>query len=382
LVEPSKAAVSRAVSAIIVIIIVIVASAVGYYAFVSTTPSTPSSSFTASTNANNVLNVVSWAGSTSDGLEAQVPGFNKQYGTVTNVILQGGAGETLAKLRASVGHQSIDVWYTNSEAALNAVRSGLLEPIDTTKVTNLNNYVSAPLFTGFTGTPFVVNGTVYGIQEEVGYVGIIVRTDLVNASQITSYKDLWNPIYAKKVAMPQLYWYTGGDVFWVSQWWTGSPNNTSVAFQKLQALVPNIADLYSTDSEVVRLLVSGQAPIVVAPFYNAYAAAQDKAPVKVIVPSDSPLFAYTDMITFVKGSPASDELKYDFLNYMMQTDVQNAYSAITGDYALLNNPTVPQALQTFVGFSNLWGIDPAYAVANYPAWSDAWQKQIVPLLSS
>ncbi|HKM49802.1 MAG TPA: extracellular solute-binding protein [Candidatus Bathyarchaeia archaeon] len=359
---------SRGLS-IAIIIIVVLAATTGYFAYQTVKPATT----TAVSNVN-VLNVATWTGPFTDGLEAQLPGFNKANNVITNVIGQGGVGETLAKLQASLGHQSIDVWYTNNEAALRAANSGLLEAIDTSQVQSLSSYAST--------APFMVNGTVYGIRNQITYIGIIIRTDMVDASGIKSYKDLWNTIYAKKIAIPQLYWYTGGIVYCTARWWSGSFQNTQVGFDKLKQLVPNIVNVYSTDSEAVRLLVSRQAPIVIGPFDDAYAAAEEGAPIKVVIPTDSPLFQSPQMITFVKNSPASDQLKYQFLNYALQPSVNNAYSNVAGNYPLLKNPSVGPALMPYVGFTNTWEVDPSFTVSNYPSWSRTWQTEFVPLLSS
>ena len=81
------------------------------------------------------LNIVNWEGYTDPSF---VKGFEKETGCQVNDVFAGTSDEMFTKFRSGGGGQ-FDLASFSGDASVRAIRSGSLQPLDTSKLTNYKN---------------------------------------------------------------------------------------------------------------------------------------------------------------------------------------------------------------------------------------------------
>src|SRR5437879_1511074 len=86
------------------------------------------------------LTIAIWSGPPTTALQDFLSSFQKKYPDVSVKLLsQGGAGQTLARLRAEKARPTIDIFFSTESAAWFSANEGLSSPITEEKVPNLKN---------------------------------------------------------------------------------------------------------------------------------------------------------------------------------------------------------------------------------------------------
>ena len=187
--------------------------------------------------------------------------------------------EAFAKLQT--GYES-DLVHPCSGWFLSYVENNLVQPIDTSKLTNFAKLAPELVEQG------KINGKQYFIPWDWGYESIIVRTDKVKTMP-TSWADLWNPEYKGKVAIfdsAETQHIVGALALGFDPYNTTPEQNDAIT-QKLIELKPNLLTYWSDFSEIAQLISSGDVWIAANTWPDSYQLLlNEKVPVDYITPKE------------------------------------------------------------------------------------------------
>jgi hypothetical protein len=166
------------------------------------------------------------------------------------VLETGNAAERLAKLDARKANPNVDVVQITDFLALDASAKGLLQPIDHTKIRNLDQVYD------FGRDPLrnkeAIAYTVYS-------VGLVVRTDKPSAA-ITSWKDLARPELKGRVMLANITGNQGlAQLFMVDRAWGGFAGDMATGFARLGEIKPNVVTYYTQTAQMTALFAQDEA---------------------------------------------------------------------------------------------------------------------------
>ena len=312
-----------------------------------------------------------WAAAFEDGVGAA---FEEESGRNLQVAL-GDNATWLAQLRAAKdGDAPFDVMILLPEQQIQAVDEGLIEPIDTSRLSNWED-VSPSL-----AEAFVEDGEQYGVPFSAGGLGLAYRKDLV-AEPPTAWSDMWDPQFAGHVAALPPTFQAG------AQWFAGlvheqggtldDPAAVDAAFGRLEALAPAVSATPNNAVGVQTALQQGSAWI--APWWDGRAAA--------LAQSDPNIaFAYPDsgataaVTTFYIPANAPDkDASYALLDTLLDPEAQRPFvetmwyptSNLTTEYSEEFRAAVSADPETFDSY--VW-VDYATLTPNLNDWQNRWNE--------
>jgi spermidine/putrescine transport system substrate-binding protein len=173
-------------------------------------------------------------------------------------------------------------------------------------------------------------GNVYSIPYMWGSTGIGVNAKFIDAATITSWKDLWNPLYKGKVLLQD----DVREVFHMALKLGGKSSNTTdagdieAAYVLLKELMPNVL-LFNSDSPRLPYL-AGEVSIGMIWNGEAWMAAQENPDIRYIYPKEGANL-WVDSFVIPKGA-RNVKNGHAFINYMLKAEVakqcveQNGYA--------------------------------------------------------
>lgn len=323
----------------------------------------------ATAHAQKATLVVSGFGIAQDKIEKNISRpFEAKCGC--NVVFEvGNNADRLAKLNARKASPNVDVILLADYFAKQASAQGLLEKLDMGKLTNagkLYDFAKDPLKDG-TGVAF----TVYS-------VGIAYRTDKIT-TPITSWKDLWRPELAGKVALPNITTTQGPPMVWlINKAYGGKDANVNPAFDQLGKL--KVLTYYNQSSQMTSLFAQDEiwaAPVGRFAWGGLLAT---KKPLAWARLSDGQA-GLVNVASIVKGSKNID-LAHQFIDFMLSTPVQTAQAMDLVDSPVNKQVKLPAAIasQLTVGVTqvaNLRFMDTAYVLSTRDTWIQRWNREVV-----
>jgi putative spermidine/putrescine transport system substrate-binding protein len=359
-------ALSKTIIAIILTVIIIVAAisgAVLYYQLTKTSKPT--------------ITVAIWGGAWETGAKAALAGFENAYNVKINYYIQSDSLETVQKEVTEASHPTIDVILTGPSQAMTGIAAGVVQPLDPSIVTNLADITPT--------ANLVINGSTYFAGNSLNFFGIAVRTDKINASDVTSWKWLWDSSLApKKLGVPTPTYY--GMPIVASYAWYGDQyhNALNESWAKIETLAPNIGLAYDTDSVASEALSSGTINALVCYQTVAYSLIQSGAPVAFIVPKDQPTWLFPNGPIAIKNGPAGTKLQMELINWLLSANGVSAYCAGIAANPTNANSTIPTSMIPYMlsptQLNTIPPIDYQYYAQNSDSWSQTWDSTIKPLL--
>jgi spermidine/putrescine-binding protein len=321
------------------------------------------------------LTVAIWSGPPATALQDFLSQFRKKYPDVTvKLMYQGGAGQTLARLRNEKARPTIDIFFATESAAWFAANEELSVPITLDKVPNVRNMKDDAGATG------MYEGKQFWVPYWKGYVGIAVNTKVYDPKTITSWKWLWSKDLApRKLGLPANFWFSGGQIQQVAKIWGGNEKNYEIAFEKLKDLAPNVGLVYASDADSMKALISGETPAQLTLFDDVYRSIVEGASLAAVAPPDAPVFAYYDVIVAVKNPPGGESLQMLFINELLTLEANQRWNNLIADEPTIKGATVDPKLKDYVGFANQWHPDQSVVVKNWTTWNERHKKEIEPL---
>jgi len=236
--------------------------------------------------------------------------FEQLYGVKVNREEYSSNEEMYAKL--SKGATTYDLAQPTDNFLPLMVRTGLLQKLDSTKLSNLKNI--AAQYLPMHGDP---SGE-YAVPYMAGTQAIVVNTDKVEAKP-TSWADLWNPAYANRMVFVDDPRVTIGLAL-LSE--GKDPNTTDPA--ELEAIKPKVAELVKNirifDSDSPKsALIAGDADLGMVWTAEAELANRDLGTIDYVYPSEGQ-FNFQDGYVMLANAPHADAA-YAFLNYTLQGNI-------------------------------------------------------------
>ncbi len=220
--------------------------------------------------------------------------------------------EMLTKVRTSPG--IYDVVLMNNIYVMEAAGEGLIQPIDTSKITNF-----ADLTPSLRDSPrFVKDGKHYAISWVWGLTSFAYNTKKISG-QPDSIEALWDPSHAGKVgwrddaleSIQMAALATGQDM--------NAPADMDKVKAKLQALKSQIKTFWSSEDEWNKYMAAGDYDIAV--YWSGSAARSKKAmklPVEFVVPKEGAI-GWFDGLTIAANAPNPDGAA-QFIDFMVSPE--------------------------------------------------------------
>ncbi len=282
------------------------------------------------------LRVLNWQGYGTDEAWA-IEAFSKAHDVKVSHDYFNSEQEMLTKLRTSPG--TYDVVLINSTFTGQAQSEGLIQPIDTSKITNF-----ADLTPTFRDHAYLnIDGKTYGLSWVWGVTSFAYDTAEISAAP-ESIQVLWDPEYKGRIgwrddpieAVQLAAIATGQDM--------NNPADMGKIREKLEALKPQVATFWSSEDEWNKYMQADQFDIAV--YWSGSAARSKKAfglPVEFVVPKEGAI-GWFDGLSIATGAP-NPEMAHAFIDYMVDPDFYVPWDNNVGAPASANgkaNAELPQ----------------------------------------
>jgi spermidine/putrescine-binding protein len=298
---------------------------------------------TAIPETSTTLNLYAW----SEYVPQQMlDDFSEKYGITVNYDTYSSNEELLAKLQA--GATEYDVIQPSDYIIAPLITSGMLEPLDVTKLSNFGNL-----------NPNLINrdydpGNKYSIPYQWGTTALIYDKTVV-PSEPKSWIDLWDPAYEGRLVFLDDEHEVLGMALEVLGYDRNSTNEAELteAEQKLLELKPNIL-LFDSDAPE-NVIITGEAWAGMVYNGNATLAYQENPNVEYICPTEG-CTIWFDNLAILKGAPHKDAALL-FLNWVLEPQ-QSAL--ITTEFGYLSPNTAaieylkvndPEYYENYMSFS-------------------------------
>lgn len=277
---------------------------------------------------NESLNVLIWGVTWQSAIEEVSKNFTDETGISVNVVTQASSGDGLAKLQAMRANPDVDVWFTTASVATRSIHEDdLFAPLPSEQMDNIKD-----LPQGLVSSHYV---PVYSYPT-----ALIYRTDLVT-EPITSWADLWDPRFEKKLAVPAMGMYQGRLLMMAAGKDGGDPMDADAGFAALEELKPNVAIFYSSDAQARQALAQGEVSVLVAPPSQGKRVADAGRPVEVISPK--PAVMNSDVMMIVRSG--NEDAAAQYINYLISAPVNEFIAERLNMSAVNVNSAQPESLR-------------------------------------
>jgi putative spermidine/putrescine transport system substrate-binding protein len=302
--------------------------------------------------------------------EVFVVPFAKQKG-IRAVYSLGDFNRQLSRVIAERQNQRSDILHMHqfNAAALEAL--DLIVPPDPKIMTNLADVSPSFRFPALVGKVLAPFGVAYNSKK-------ITR-------KIASWKDIWDPAFTGKVAIPKWEWIGSTWFYAANRVWGGDENNIEPGIKACRQLINERKAVIMNNVDHGATLYSNE-EIWISPHYNARAA-QLKAqgqPVEFVYPEEGAL-NWVFNVGILKGRPSDSEtLAQEFVNYTLDPEAQVQFAnkigyPPTNSKAIAMLPKDSPLIVTPAQVENLGRLhlDFAPMIANRDAHAERWNKEVV-----
>lgn len=322
----------------------------------------------ASANAQETLTISVYSFAQDAYKEALYDPFEEICGCEL-VIETGNSVERMAKIEANAADPVIDMAVISSHDALRLAQKGLLQPLDTSKLSSFDRLYPAaqdPI-----GDNMAVGYTFYASS-------IVYRSDLV---EIDSWGDLLGPELAGNVSLPNITGTQGPlTLMMLDKSMGGDGQDFTGVISKIGEHADDIVTFYSRSSELAQLM--NQEEVIAAPV-GRFAWSRFRS---------SPLpFAWAEPVEGQAGgmnvmlmtaNNGNEDLAYQLMDYWLSADVQtriaNALIDSPANMDVVVSDEVADNLTYGADLINSLNImDPATIIANRDAWVEQWNTEVI-----
>jgi putative spermidine/putrescine transport system substrate-binding protein len=307
--------------------------------------------------------VVGCAGSHASWMEKLVaPHMKAKIGAT--IIFEGTKSSVnLEKMSSNKDKPYLSVVQMDDPVMIQAVQQGLLMPITTAMAPNLSK---------------LRKGAVHMDGMWANYVqpwaGVAYNSNKVKG--VPSWAQLWEPAAKGKVIIPSLQNTEGmWTLFMAAHLGTGKPLSQAqyeidAAFAKLEALKPNVLNVYAVMSQAFNLLEQGEISMLAGNF-SSYTLPRKASgvPVDLAAPKEG-IFAMPSGICLVKGGP-NPTLAQAYVNEMLGAELQGKIAEFSS--SLPANLDVPATASSPKGVE-IFSPDWAFVAKNRKEWITRFDK--------
>jgi putative spermidine/putrescine transport system substrate-binding protein len=310
---------------------------------------------------------ISWWGFNGDKLEQMVlKPFRAQCGCEL-VFETGNNADRLNKIKIR-GGSGVDVVYLSDSFSQIGVKEGLFQPVDRSKLPNLN---------GIYELARAPQGP-YGPAYTIGRIGIIYDSAKVT-TPITSWKDLWREDFRRGLSLPGITTTAGPMTVLIAGAQAGVDPyaNPKAAFAALAKLKPNVVKNYNTGSELVNLFSTGEVKAAIAQDFTL-AQIQAAVPTARWAQLSDGDFATLNTVNIAKGA-ANPDLAHQFINFILDPKIQeelakNGVDAPVATAVQLNPQEASRWTYGAQMVSSLKRVDYEKLNAAKNDWVDEWSE--------
>lgn len=306
------------------------------------------------------ITVQIWGTTWANPMKRLSEAFAKETGIAVNYETQTSAGEGLVKIQAARARREVDVWFTTASVAERAAEdTQLFIKLPYDKIPNaekLNKNARAERF----------------VADAAYAIVIIYRPDLVQ-KPIVGWKDLWDPAFKGKIAVPNMQMFQGRMLMLCANINGGSEKNIDKGFECLASIKPNIALFYSSDHQARQMLGQGEVVAMVGSTTHAKALLDQGANVKIAAARPTPLDYDGCMIV---NNPRQ-ELAAKYVDYVLRTDVQEDIAKSRGVMPVNPAAKAPEFLTGIVpAAGEALVVDEKLLNSNIGDWTARFNREI------
>lgn len=310
---------------------------------------------------------ISWWGFNGEKLDQYIVQPFQAKCDCTLVFETGNNADRLNKIKIR-GGEGVDVAYFTDAYSQIGIEEGLFQPIDRSKVPNIDGlYEMAQAPQGE-----------YGPAYSIGRVGVVYDSAKVNPP-ITSWADLWRDDLKGSVSLPGITTTAGPMVVMIAgdKAGTNAFEDADPAFAEIEAIKPNVVKNYNTGSEMINLFSTGEVTVSLAQDF-ALGQLQKAVPTVVWADLEDGAIATLNTVNIPKGSQ-NVELAHEFINFILDPELQKTLAANGVDAPVVKSVelTPEQAKQWTYGaemVDNLKRVDYAKMNAVKANWIDRWNE--------
>jgi len=265
------------------------------------------------------IRVMFWGGDQGRAITQHVvEPFQEQTGAKV-VIEQGRTGDTMAKVRAQKANPQLDIAMFDDVGVLLLGQEGLLDAIDTSRLPNAKDIQPRAIFEG-------EKGKVQGVGIFQFVTALLYNPQLVKEPP-TSWGILWDNAYRGKVQIPST---RTAIAFFIAvaaaRLNGGDEYRMAPAWDALRALKPNLHSLITNETVTAEMFKSNELAVIAHATFLFKGFIEKGYPIRVAYGLKEGVFGTVSVATIVKGHRGKDELIYDFLNRLLDADVQRKIS--------------------------------------------------------
>jgi spermidine/putrescine transport system substrate-binding protein len=257
---------------------------------------------------------------------AVLQAFEKETGIKVKYSTYESNEAMFAKLKI-IKKNGYDVVFPSTYFVERMRKMGMLRSLDKSLLPNMKNLDPKLL-----NKPYDPNNA-YSIPYMWGSSAIGINSKYIRTASVTSYNDLWNPVYKGKILLMD----DVRDVFAMSLRSLGysgndtNPEHIKAAYQKLLKLKPSVK-VFNSDSPKQPFL---NQEVTIGQIWNGeiYMAAKENPSLVFIYPREGATFWADNMC--IPTSVRNFKNAHAFINYMLRPDVARKNSELTG-YATPN----------------------------------------------
>ena len=317
--------------------------------------------------AETELTVIVYGGSFEAGWrKAVIEPFEKANPGIKVKIATGLTMQTVALMRAQKDDVRVDVTMMDEVGAAQANAEGLYQPLEPSKVPNIEKLYPQFRIKGdpYTKFMFVSQALVY-------------NKDMVKEKP-TSWMAMWDPKYKGKIAAPDIT--TSHGVFLLltaADINGGALKNIDPGFELLKKLKPNILTFYTQHAQLAQLFTQGDVAMASWTSDRAQAAIDGGAPLAWTVPKES-AYIIDSTIGIAKGTKNLEGAQ-KYVNFVLSADAQAANARYTYLGPVNQETKLPPEIAGKLPVSDLprlktadWG----YVTTVLPQWTQRWSREI------
>jgi putative spermidine/putrescine transport system substrate-binding protein len=311
--------------------------------------------------AQNQITVQVWGTTWQSVMQSLAQEFEKQSGIKVVPVTQASSGEGLVRLQNMRDAPTIDVSFTTSSVAERAVTDKkLFLPLPKASMPNL----------AAVGIPGAVSES--WVAAYYYPVSIIWRPDLVK-QPITSWSELWDPRFARKLGIPSVSMYQARMLLVSATLNGGGVANVEPGFTALKALKPNVGLFYSSDAAARQALAQGEIAVLIGPPSQAKRMRDQGVPVDIVSPKPAPMMF--DVMTLVNTPRAAQGAR--FIDFVLSRSSQDAISEKLNMAPVhKDSKPAPEVARALPKPGDAVAFDEGPINANIAAWNERFNREV------
>ncbi|HET6521538.1 MAG TPA: ABC transporter substrate-binding protein [Geminicoccaceae bacterium] len=320
-------------------------------------------------SAQTELTVIVYGGSFEEGWrKAVIEPFEAANPDIKVKIATGLTLQNVALMRAQKDDVQVDVMMMDEIGAAQANAEGLYHPLDAETIPNIEKLYPQFRIEGDPYTKFM-----YVSQA------LVYNTDQIK-EEPTSWRALWDPAYAGRVAVPDIT--TSHGAFFLltaADMNGGGLENVDPGFELIKELKPSIVTFYTQHAQLAQLFTQGDVWITSWTTDRSQAMIDNGAPVAWTIPEES-AYIIDSTIGIAKGTKnleaAQKYIDFVLSNGAQAANAEHTYLAPVNSEVELP-PEVAAKLPVGEGvLDRLKTADWDYVTTVRPEWTRRWTREI------